>query len=133
LRAERRLRVFENRVLRRISGPKRDEVTGEWRKLHNEVLKDLYSLPNPVRLIKARRMGWAGHVARLVEGRAIYRVLVVKPERKRPLGRPRRTWEDNIRMDLQEVGCGCVDWIGLAQNRDRWRALVSAVKNLRVP
>ena len=112
---------------------KRDEVTGEWRKLHNEELKVLYSSPNIVRVIKSRRMRWAGHVARMVEGRGVYRVLVGKPEGKRPLGRPRRRWEDNIRVDLQEVGLGYEDWIGLAQDRDRWRTLVSAVRNLRVP
>ena len=116
-----------------IFGPKRDEVTGEWRKLHNEELKGLYSSPNIVRVIKSRRMRWARHVARIGEGRGVYRVLVGKPERKRPLGRPRRRWENNIRMDLQEVGLGYEDWIGLAQDRDRWRALVSAVRNLRVP
>ena len=103
---ERRLRVFENGVLRRIFGPKRDEVTGEWRKLHNEELKGLYSSSNIVRVIKSRRMRWAGHVAPMGEGRGVYRVLVGKPEGKRPLGRPRRRWEDNIRMDLQEVGLG---------------------------
>ena len=100
-------------VLRRIFGPKRDEVTGEWRRLHNEELNDLYCSPNIVRVIKSRRMGWAGHVARMDEERGAYRVLVWKPEGKRPLGRPRRRWVDNIRMDLQEVGCGYVDWIGL--------------------
>jgi len=113
LREERRLRVFENRVLRGIFGPKRDEVTGEWRKLHNEELNDLYS-PNIVRVIKTRRMRWAGHVARMGEKRDVYRVLVGKPEGKRPLGRPRRRWDDNIKMDLQEVGCGGMDWIELA-------------------
>jgi len=133
LREERRLRVFENRVLRRIFGPKRDEVTGEWRKLHNEELNNLYSSPNSVRVIKSRRMRWAGHVARMGNGRGVYRILVGKPEGRKPLGRPRRRWEDNIRMDLREVGCGCVDWMELAQDRDRWRALVSAVMNLRVP
>jgi hypothetical protein len=92
--------VFENRVLRRIFGPKREDVTGEWRKLHNEELNGLYSVPNIVRVIKSRRMRWPGHVARMVEGRGVYRVLVGKPEGKRPLGRPRRRWEDNIRMDL---------------------------------
>jgi hypothetical protein len=133
LKEERRLRVFENRVLRRMFGTKRDEVTGEWRKLHNEKLNGLHSLPNIVRVIKLRRMRWAGHVARKGEGRVVYRVLVWKPEGKDPLRRPRRRWEDNIRMDLQEVGCGCEDWIGLAQDRDKWRALVSAVRNLRIP
>ena len=100
--------------------------------MHNEELKDLYSSPNIVRVIKSRRMRWAGHVARMGEGRGVYRVLVGKPEGKRLLGRPRRRWED-IRMDLQEVGVGYEDWIGRAQDRDRWRALVSAVRNLRVP
>jgi len=133
LREERRLRVFENRVLRRICGPRRDEATGEWRKLHNEELNNLYSSPNIVRVIKSRRMRWAGHVARMEEGRGVYRVLVGKPEGRRPLGRPKRRWEDNIRMDLREVVYGCVDWMELAQDRDRWRALVSAVMNLRVP
>jgi len=109
LREERRLRVFENRVLRRIFGPKRDEVTGEWRKLHNEELNNLYSSPNIVWVIKSRRMRWAGHVAHMVEGRGAYRVLLGKPEKRRPLGKPRRRWEDNIRVDLQKVGCGCVD------------------------
>jgi len=102
LREERRLRLFENRVLRRVFGSKRDDVTGEWRKLHNE-LRDLYSLPNIVRVVKLRRMRWAGHVARMGEGKGVYRVLVGKPEEKRPLGRPRRRWEDNIKMDLREV------------------------------
>ena len=132
LRKERRLRVFENGVVRRIFGPKRDEVTGEWRKLHNEELKGLYSSPNIVRVIKSRRLRWAGHVACMGVGRGC-RVMVGKPEGKRPLGRPRRRWEDNIRMDLQEMGLGYEDWIGLAQDRDRWRALVCAVRNLRVP
>ena len=106
LRKERRLRVFENRALRRIFGPKRDEVTREWRKLHNEELNDLNSSPNIGRVIKSRRMRWAGHVARMGQGRGVYRVLVGKPEGKRPLGRPRRRWEDDIKMYLQEVGCG---------------------------
>jgi len=128
LREERRLRVFENRVLRRIFGPKRDEVTGEWRKLHNEELNNLYSSPNK---IKKNEIG--GACSAYGEGRGVYRVLVGKLEGRRPLGRPRRRWDDNIRMDLREVGCGCVDWMELAQDRDRWRALVSAVMNLRVP
>ena len=133
LREERKLRVFENMVFRRIFGPRRDEVTGEWRRLHNEEISDMYSSPNIVRGIKSRRMRWAGHVARMGEERGAYRVLVGKPEGKRPLGRPRRRRVNNIRMDLQAVGCGYVDWIGLAQDRDRWRTLVSAVMNLRVP
>ena len=106
-------------VLRRIFGPRRYEVTEEWRRLHNEELNDLYSSPNIVRVMKWRRMGWVGHVARMGEERGAYRVLVGKPEGKRPLGRPRCRWVDNIRMDLQEVGCGYVDWIRLAQDRDK--------------
>ena len=133
MREERKRRVFENMALRRIFEPRRDEVTGEWRRLHNEELNDLYSSPNTVRVIKSRRMRWAGHVARMGEERGVYRVFVGKPEGKRPLGRPRRRWVDNIRMDLQEVGCGYMDWIGLAQDRDGWRTLVSAVMNVRVP
>jgi len=132
LREERKLRVFENMVLWRIFGPRRDEVTGEWRRLRNEELNDVYSSPNIVRAIKSRRMRWAGHVARVGEERGVYRVLVGKPEGKRPLERPRRRCVDNIRMDLQEVGCWYVDWIGLAQDTDGWRTLVSAVMNLRV-
>ena len=127
---ERKLRVFENMVLRRMFGPRRDEVTGEWRRLHNEELNDLYSSPNIVRVIKSRRMRWAWHVAHMGEGRGAYRVLVGKPEGKRPLGRPRRRWVDNIMMDLQGVACGYVDWIGLARDRDRWRTLVNAVMNV---
>jgi len=133
LREERKLRVSENMVLRRIFGPRMDEVMGDWRRLHNEELSDLYSSPNIVRVIKSRRMRWAGHVARMVMERVVYRVLVGKPGERRPLRRLRRRWVDNIRMDLQEVGCGYMDWIGLAQDRDRWRTLVSAVMNLRVP
>ena len=116
--------MFENRVLSRIFGPKRDELTREWRKLSNEELNDLYTSPNIVRVIKSRRMRWEGHVARLGEGRGVYRTLVGKPEGKR---------EDNIKMDLQEVECGGMDWIKLAQNTDRWRALMNAVMNLGVP
>ena len=108
------LRVFENTVLRKILGPRRDEVTGAWSRLHNEELNDLYFSPNIVRVIKSRRMRWAGHVVRMGEGRVVCRVLVGKPEGRRPLGRPRRRWVDNIRTDLQEVECGYMDWIGLA-------------------
>ena len=114
-------------------GLRRTGVTGEWRKLHNEEINDLYSSPNIVRLIKSRRMRWAGHVARMEEGRGVHRVLVGKPEVKRPPGRPKRRWEDNIKMDLEEVGRGCGDWMELAQDRDGWRALVSTVMNFRVP
>ena len=133
LREERKLTVFENMVLRRIFGPRTNEVTEDWRRLHNKELSDLYSSPNIVRVIKSRRMRWAGHVARMGEEREAYRVLVGKPEGKIPLTRPRRRWVDNIRMDLQEVGCEYMDWIGLAQDRDRWRMLVKAVMNVRVP
>jgi hypothetical protein len=104
LRAEQRLRVSEIRVLGRIFGPKEDKVTGEWRRLHNEELNDLYSSPNIVQVIKSRRMRWAGHVARMGEKRGAYRILVGRPKVRRPLGRPRYGWEDNIKMDLQEVG-----------------------------
>jgi hypothetical protein len=102
-------------------------------KLHNEELNDLYSLPNIVRVVKSRRMRWAGHVARMAVERGVHRVLVGKPEVKRPLGRPRRRWEDIIKVEFQEVGGGRGDWMELSQNRDRWRALVSTVNNLRVP
>ena len=112
LREECRLRVFENKVLRRIFGPKRDDVTGEWRRLHNEELNDLYSSPRIVQVIKSRRMRWAGHVVRMGEVRDVHRVLVGKPEGKRTLGRHRHRREDNIKMDHQEVGCGGA-WTGL--------------------
>jgi hypothetical protein len=117
LRKKRRLKVFENRMLRRVFGTKRDEVTGEWRKLHNEELNDLYFLPSIVRVVKSRRMRWGGHVERMGEDRGVYRVLVGKPEGKRPLGRPRHRWEGNITMELQEVGGGRGDWMKLAQDR----------------
>jgi len=127
------MRVFEKRVLRRIFGPKRDKITREWRKLRKEELNDLYSLLNIVQVIKSRRMRWVGHVVRMGERRGVYRVLVGKPEGKRSLGRTRCRWEDNIKMDLQEVGGRSTDWIELAQDRDRWRAFVSPVMNLLVP
>jgi hypothetical protein len=133
LREECRLRVFENKVLRRIFGLKRDEVTGEWRRLHNKELYALYSSPNIIRVIKSRRMRWARHVARMGERRGAYRALVGKPEGRRPLGRPRHRWEDNIKTDLREVGWEGIDWIDLAQDRDRWLALVYTVMNLWVP
>jgi hypothetical protein len=133
LREEHRLRVFENKVLRRIFGPMRDEVGGEWRKLHNEELRNLYCSTSIIRIIKSRRMRRAGHVTRMGEKRNAYRLLVGKPEGKRPLGRPRRRWVDNIKMDLLKIGWGGMDWIGLAQVRGKWRALVNAVMNLRVP
>jgi hypothetical protein len=133
LRKEHKLRVFENRVLRRIFGQKRDEVMGEWRKLHNKELNDLYYSPSIIRIIKSRRMRWVGNVARMGEKRNACRLLVGKTEEKRPLGRPRRRWVDNIRMDLGEVGWGDVDWIDLAKDRNRWRALVNSVLNLRDP
>jgi hypothetical protein len=103
-------------VLRRILEPKRDEVTGEWRKLHNKEFHDLYSSPSIIRIIKSRRMRWAGHVAQMREKKNTYRLSVGKPEGKRPLGRPRRRWVDNISMDLGEMGWGDVDWIGLAKD-----------------
>jgi hypothetical protein len=127
------LRVFENRVFRRIFGPKGNEVTGGWRKLHNEEIRGLCSSPSIIRVIKARRMRWAGHVARMGEVRGAYNILVGRPDGRRPLGRRRRRWEDNIKMDLKEIGFGDVDWSHWAQDRDRWRALLNTVINLRVP
>jgi hypothetical protein len=132
LREEQRLMVFENRVLRKIFGSKREE-DGSWRKLHNDELHSLCSSPNIVRVIISRRIRWAGHVARTGEGRSVYRVLVGRPEGKRPLGRPRRRWEDNIKMDLREIGIDGAKWIRLAQDRVQWRACVNMVMNLRVP
>jgi hypothetical protein len=128
---EHRLRVFEKTVLK-IFGPKREE-DGSWRKLHNDELYDLYSSPNIVRVIKSRRMRLAAHVARMGERWGVYRVLVGRAEGKRPLGRPRRRWEDNIKMDLREIGIDEVNWIRLPQDRAQWRAFVNTVMNLRVP
>ena len=119
-------------MLRRIFGPRRDKVTGEWRKLYNEELNGLYSSANIVRVIKLRRMRLEVHVVRMVEGRGVYSVLVGKPQGKRPLGRPKHRWEDNIKMDFEEVGCEGMDWKKRAQDRDKWRAFVNAVMNLRV-
>jgi hypothetical protein len=129
---EHRLRVFEKKVLRRIFGPKREE-DGLWRKLNDDEILNQYSSPNIVRAIKSRRMRSAGHVARMGEGRGVYRVLVRSPEGKRPLGRPRRRWEDNIKMDLKEIGISGANWIPLAKDRVQWRAFVNTVMNLRFP
>jgi hypothetical protein len=129
---EHRLRVFENSLLRRIFGPKREE-DGSYRKLHNGELHSLYSSTNIVRVIKSRRLRWTGHVARMGEGRGVHRVLVGRPEGKRPLGRPRRRWEDNIKLDLREKGIDGAKWIRLAQDRVQWRSCVNTVMNLRVP
>jgi hypothetical protein len=128
LREEHRLRV-----LRRIFGLKRDEVTGGWRKLHNEEPHNLYTSPSIIRMIKSRRMRWAGHVARMGENRNAYSILVGKPEGKGPLGRPRRRWVYNIKMDLKEIGWDGMDWIDLAWDRNLWRALVNTVMNIQVP
>jgi hypothetical protein len=119
-------------VLRKIFRPKGEE-DGSWRKLHNDELHSLYSSPNIVRVIKSRRMRWAGHVARMGAGRSVYGILVGRPEGKRPLGRPRRRWEDNINMDLKEIGIDGANWIRLAQDRVQWRAFVNMVMNLRIP
>ncbi|KAJ4436834.1 hypothetical protein ANN_16966 [Periplaneta americana] len=125
--------MFENKVLGKILGAERDEVTGEWRKLHNAELHALYSSPDIIRNIKSRRLRWAGHVARMGESRNAYRVLVGRREGKRPSGKPRRRREDNIKMDLREMGYDSRDWINLAQDRDRWGGYVRAAMNLRVP
>jgi hypothetical protein len=114
-------------------GPKRYEVIGEWRKLHTEERHDLYSSPNIIKIFKSMRLRWTGHVAQMREMRIEYRLLVIKPEEKGLLGRQRRRWVDNIRINLEEAGWGDVDWIGLAQDRDRWRALMNSVLNPRVP
>jgi hypothetical protein len=132
LREGHRLRVFENRFLRKIFGPKREE-DGSWRKLRNDEPHNLYSSLNIVRVIKSRRMRWAGHVARMREWRGVYRVLVGRPEGKRLLGRSRRRWEDNIKMNLRETGIDVANWIRLAQYRVQWRAFMNTVTNLRVP
>jgi hypothetical protein len=133
LREEHRLRVFENRALRRIVKPKRDEVIGGWGKLHNQELHNFYGSPCIIRIMKSKKIRWMWHVARMGENRNAYRILVGKPEGKGPLGEPRRRWENNIRMDLREIGWGGMDWIDLAQDRDQWRALVNTIMNSRVP
>ena len=118
-----------NKVLRRIFGSRKDEVTGDCRRLYNEELNDLYSSRNIVRVIKSRRMRWAGHVARIGAERGVYRILVGKAEGTRPLGRPWHRWVDNNRMDFHEVRCGYIDWIGLPQDKEIWRKLVSVAMN----
>jgi hypothetical protein len=132
LREQHRLRVFK-RMLRGIFEPKKDEVMGGWRKLHNEQLHNVYASPSMIRMIKSRSMRWAGHVERLGEKRNAYRILVGKTDRKRPLGRRKRRWVNNIKMDLRERGWAGMDWIYLAQDRDQWRALVDTVMNHHVP
>jgi hypothetical protein len=122
--------VFENRVLNTVFGPKRNAVMGVWRKLHNEEFNDLYSSPSIIRIIQWKGMRWAGHVTRMGEKKNKYRLLVGKPEGKRPLGGPRRRWIDNIKMDLLEMGLGGLDWIGPTQGRYSYRAMIM---NLRVP
>jgi hypothetical protein len=126
------IKIIVDSIWYLVFEPKRDEVTGEWRKLHNGELHNLYSSPDIIRQIKSRRLRWAGHVASMGEGRNVYRVLVGKPEGKRPLERPRLRWEDGIKMDLRQIGWGGVEWIHLAQDRHRWRAVVNAVMNPRV-
>jgi hypothetical protein len=133
VREEHKLKVFENRVLRRIFGPKRVGMMEGWIKLHNKELHNLYSLQSIIGIIKSRRVRWEGYVAQMEEKRNVYRLLVGKPEGKRPLGRPRRKWIDNIQMGLLEIGVSAVDWFSLAQDRYRWSAFVNAVMNLRVP
>jgi hypothetical protein len=133
LREEHRLRVFENKVLRRIFEQKRDEVTGYWRKLHNEELHNFYSSPSIIRMVKSRSMRWTENVAIMKVKRNTSRILTGEPERKRPLGRSGRRWKNNIKLDRREIRWGSMGWIDLAQNRDRWRAHVNNVMNLRVP
>jgi hypothetical protein len=127
--SENRVRLFENKVFRRIFEPKRDEVTGERRKLHSEEFHKLYSCPNITRQIKSRRMRWTGHVARMGEERKVHKVLVGNPEGKRLLGKPKSRWEDGIKMDLKQTGWESVEWIHLAQDRGRWLAVVNTEMN----
>jgi hypothetical protein len=133
LEEKRRLRVFENKVLRRIYGPKGDGVRGDRRKLHKEKFNDLYCTPNTFRAIKLRIMGWAELVVRMRKRKGVYRVVVGIPEGQKPIGRPGRRWKDIIKMDFQDVGYGGMEWIDLAQDRDRWQAFLNAVMNFRVP
>jgi hypothetical protein len=129
LREERRLRVFENRVLRKIFGPKRDEVTGGWRKLHNEELRELYPSPSKIVIMKSRKMRWAGNVAKMGgEKRNVYSLVGEKPEGTRPLGRPRRKWVNDIKTHPVEIG-----WDDVTQDWDKWRALLNSLMNLQVP
>ena len=132
LREECRLRIFENMILRRIFGPKRDE-NGKWRRLHNEELHSLYRSPNIVRVIKSRRLRWTGHVTRMKEGRSAFKIFTVKPKGKRPLGRYRRRWRDNNRMNLEDIGINAGNCVYPAQDRNYWGSLVNAALNLRVP
>ena len=125
--------MFENKILRKIFGDKGDEITGEWRKLHNTELYALYSSPNIIKNLESRRLRWAGHVARVKQSRNAYRVLVGKPEGNRLLGRQRHGWKDKIKMDLMEVGCDPRGWVVLAEDRDQWWTYVKAVMSLRVP
>jgi hypothetical protein len=120
-------------VLRRIFRVKRDEIISVWRKLHNKELHNLYSSSNVIRIIKSRKMKWAGNVARIREKKNSYKIFVRKPERNRPIGRPRRRWQDNIKMDLREIGWGGMDWIDLAQDMEQWKTLVNTVMNIQVP
>ena len=126
-------RILQSYLTNRYFRTKYREVYSSLRQIVPGVPQGLYSLPNIVRVVKSRRMRWAGHVACMGEDRVLHRVLVGKPEGKRPLGRPRRRWEDNIKMDVQEVGGGRGDWMELAQDRDRWRVLVGTVRDFRVP
>jgi hypothetical protein len=121
--------MSENRVLRRIFGLQRDEVTRGWRKLHNEEFHNLYSSPNIVRVKQSKRMRWVGHVWEMINN---YKTLVRNPERRKPFERPRSRWENNVKMDLREIGCGGVDLIHLAEDRSRWQVLMSTIMNLRV-
>ena len=131
LREECRLRVFEKRILRRIFGHKRDR-NGECWRLHNEEHHSFHRSPNIVRVIKSRRLRWTGHVARMEESRCAFKILTGKPTGKRSLGRPRRRWEDPIRMDLEVIGINARNWVDSAQDRNYWRAVVDAALNLRV-